>query len=357
MKMPDLATVDSDITVVRWLVEGGQSVRRGEPLLEVETDKALMEAEAIATGTLKAVRAQPGDAVAAGEVIAVIEVEGVAPAIAASQPVEPPAPVSAASPPPSPSGAPRGCHRRDANATERGGMFARNRRERASGQDAHATGAKQAIPLDAVQRTVARRMTESKQTIPHFYVQTSANAEPMRARREAAAPQKIVWDAFFVHAVGRALQRFERMMLRFENDRLVPHAPDVIGVAVDVDGDLFVVPIADAAVKTPTQISAEIVALVERLQRGDPEARRLRPACLTVTNLGMTGVESFTAVINPPESAVLAVGRIAPCAVVKDGQIVVEHRVTLTLSVDHRVVSGKYAADFLSAIAQELASL
>ena len=347
MKMPDLATVDSDITVVRWLVEVGQSVRRGEPLLEVETDKALMEAEAIASGTLKAVRAQPGDVVAAGEVIAVIEVEGVAPAIAASQPVEPPAPVPAASLPPSPSVAPK----------ERSGMFARNRRERTHGQDAHATGAQQAIPLDAVQRTVARRMTESKQTIPHFYVQTSANAEPMRARRQDAAPQRIVWDAFFVHAVGRALQRFERMMLRFENDRLVPHAPDAIGVAVDVDSDLFVVSIADAAVKTPTQISAEIVALVERLQHGDPEARRLRPACLTVTNLGMTGVESFTAVINPPESAVLAVGRIAPCVVVKDGQIVVEHRVTLTLSVDHRVVSGKYAADFLSAIAQELESL
>ncbi|MFA5058320.1 MAG: 2-oxo acid dehydrogenase subunit E2 [Opitutaceae bacterium] len=341
-KMPDLATTDSAIKVIRWLVEVGQPVKRGQPLLEVETDKAAMEVESIATGKLSAVHVQPGGAVAVGQTIAIIATEG---GTAVSPPVSVPTPpVPAAAPAASPSAPPK----------KAGGMFAKNR---AATQKSATEEQKQSIALSPAQRTVARRMQESKQTIPHFYLQTSLNAERILARRTAAASQKIAWDAFFVYAVGRALKKFDRMGLRFETDHLVPSGTDAVGVAVDHAGELYVISIGDPAAKTPEQISGEIRALVEKLRSGDPEAKRLRPANITITNLGGANVETFTAIVNPPESAILAIGKVAPAAVVQEGEIVPQHRVSITLSVDHRVVNGKYAADFLGAIVQELESL
>jgi len=332
MKMPDLGTTKDEVKVLEWLVEVGQPVRRGQALLQVETDKAAMEVEAVATGVLAAVCAEPGDEIPTGQVIAVIEVTE-----HAGRP---------ASAGPAPSG--------EDKPAPRQSLFARNRQAAPA-----VVEYPESIPLSSVERTVARRMTESKQTVPHFYVQTSANAEPMVARRSAAAEagKKLLWDAFFVFATGAALKRYDRMCCRFENDRLVPRGTDDVGLAIDLDGKLFVVPIADPASRTPEQISGEIVAAVERLRSGDTEAMKIRPANITVTNLGVSNVESFVAVINPPESAILAVGKVAPAAVVDEGQVVVQSRVSLTLSVDHRVASGRYAGDFLGEIVRQLESL
>ena len=347
MKMPDLSTTGAEVKVTKWLVEMGQPVRRGQPLLEIETDKATMEVESVATGTLKAVRAQPGDQVAAGQVIVVIEAEGRAGGEADSAAAETArTPAGAEQPAMQPTTPPSG------QKAKPGSLFARNRRrshERARGPEP--------LPLSAAQRTVARRMQESKRTVPHFYLHTSANAEPMKARREAARPKKLVWDAFFVCAAGRSLQRFERMCCRFEDDRLVPQGTDAVGVAIEIDGDLFVTPVAGPGSKSPEQISDEIAAAAGRLQSGDAEAKRIRPACLTVTNLGASGVESFVAIVTPPESCVLAIGRVAPAAVAENGTVGIQNRVSLTLSVDHRVVNGRYAADFLGDIVQELEGL
>ena len=226
-------------------------------------------------------------------------------------------------------------------------MFARNR---AAAAPAAAAG----TPLSTPHRVMARRMQESKQTIPHFYLQTSANASAMVARR-AAEPAKLAWDAFFVRAVARALGRFDRFRCRSDGQRLTPAETDAVGVAVDHEGELFVIPIASPAAKTIEQISAEIRQGVDRLRGGDPDARRIRPALMTVTNLGVSNVESFTAIINPPEAAILGVGRVKPTPVARpDGSVGVEPRCTLTLSVDHRVASGKYAGDFLAAIVAEI---
>ncbi len=327
-KMPDLATTDSEIKVIRWLVETGQPVKRGQVLLEVETDKATMEVESIATGWLKAICARPGDALSAGQLLAVIGDE--APSAAA--------PVTPAPATPKPAG----------------GMFARNR---AAATTPATKLARQPIPLSAAQQTAARRLQQSKQTIPHFYLQTSANAEPMLKRRNAEPARNVAWDAFFMHAAGKALKKFERLCCRFETDRLVPAEIDAVGVAVDFEGELFVATITDPAAKTPEQISDELRSLVARVRAGDAEARRLRPANLTITNLGGTGVETFAAIVNPPEVAILAFGRAAPVAVVREGAVVAQTRLTLTLSADHRVVNGKYAAGFLDAVVQELESL
>ena len=159
-------------------------------------------------------------------------------------------------------------------------------------------------------------------------------------------------------AVARAIGRFDRFRCRLDGDRLVPVQSDAIGVAVDDGNELFVIPVDSPATKTVEQISDEIRRGAERVRGGDPEARRIGRRCLTVTNLGVCPIESFIPIINPPEAAVLGVGRVMPVPVARDdGQIAVQQRCTLTLSVDHRIVSGRYAGDFLAAIVKELESL
>ena len=210
------------------------------------------------------------------------------------------------------------------------------------------------IALTVPQQVAARRMEQSKQSIPHFYLQTSASAEAMVARRQTSAGEPVAWDAFFVHAAGKALRRFERLTYRFEQGRLVSQGADAVCLAVDVEGDLFTLAIEHPADKALEAISGEIAAGVTRLRSGDPRARMAQKACLTVSNLGGSGIESFAAVINPPESAILAVGKVMPVVTVVGGQVAVQNRVNLTLSVDHRVASGKYAAEFFGAIVREL---
>jgi pyruvate dehydrogenase E2 component (dihydrolipoamide acetyltransferase) len=353
LKMPDLATTEAEITILRWLVEVGEAVAQGQPVVEVETDKAAMEVEAYAAGTLSEILAQPGESVDVGQVIARLAVQGPAPASAdsAAAPVPPlPAPPPAAAGP--------------TPAAAKGGMFARNRQAAAAGSAAPAPAASvtppappPGLPLNATAAAVARRMQESKQTIPHFYLQMTAAAEPLLARRAAALPLKLAWDAFFVYAVARALVAFPKLGCHWDSGHLLPAENDSIGVAVDLDDDLFVVSVPDASAKTPEQISEHIRTAVDALRRHDPEARRLTHNRMTVTNLGMTGVDAFAAIINPPEAAVLAVGKIGPAVVAENGLPVVRQRVTLTLSVDHRVANGRYAAGFLSHVVAALESL
>ncbi len=355
MKMPDLATTGSPIKVLRWLVAVGQTVERGQPLLEVETDKAVMEVESLVSGHLHSVSASEGQEVEAGNPIAIFATDRPEAALAARHAEKNPVTTDTA------------MARSDvrdrhlAAAGQRESFFARNRRARAArGQQPAAAAPTQRpriIDLSVPQRVVAGRMKQSKQTIPHFYLQTSAHAETMVARRNTQGDEPTVLDAFFVHAAGKALRRFERLTFRFEDDRLVSQGVDAVGVAVDLGGDLFTLAIENPADKSPEVISREIKEGVMRLLSGDPRARMARTACMTVSNLGGSGIESFAAVINPPESAILAVGRIIPTVTVTEGQIVVQQRVNLTLSVDHRVASGKYAAEFLKDVVRELECL
>ncbi|MFV2070630.1 MAG: 2-oxo acid dehydrogenase subunit E2 [Pirellulales bacterium] len=349
MKMPDLSNSADEVTVIEWLVALGQPVKRGERLLEVETDKATMEVESIATGILKSQNARPGDVIAAGRVIAIIEAQPGATGASVSRPDAHYVP-SPQEPAASQGRFPSGSADQPASPSRAvGGMFARNRRAAD-----RSTNAESSVPMNVVQRTVARRMLESKQTVPHFYLQTSASAEPMRARRKQTNSERIVWEAFFVVAVGRALRNFNRMCFRFDNGRLVRQETDGVGVAIDIDGDLYVVPIADPASKTVEQTSSEIRGAADRLRAGDAALKHVQPANITITNLGMANVESFIPIVNPPESCILGIGKIAPQAAVMDGQPGIQHRVSLTLSVDHRVANGRYAADFLGNIVEEL---
>ncbi len=357
VKMPDLSTTDEDITVVQWMAKVGDSIRQGQPILEVQTDKATMEVESFVTGTLAEVLVGPQDKVAVGQVIARVESAGAAVAQAST-------PVVTKSEPP-PTSAPARAAQDAAPRPAAKGMFAKNRQRLAqAGQSpqpqasaAAAPGANAGISLSPVQRTVGRRMQQSKLTAPHFYLQTSFNAAAILARRDAARPEKVAWDAFFVQAVAKAIQRFPRMAARFENDHLVPAATDAIGVAVDLDGDLFVVSVTEAAHRSALHISRQLRNDVERLRSGDADARRLHQGVMTITNLGAANIEAFIPIINPPESAILAVGKVTETVVVVNGMIAVQPRARLTLAVDHRVVNGRYAGEFLGAVVQELEAM
>ncbi len=351
MKMPDLAATESEIRIVRWLVQPGEKVERGQMFVEVETDKATMEVESAVSGVLQETRCQPGDAVAVGDVVAVLEAEAASgvtahPAAANKQPAaqpetRPPAPPAPTSPVAQPAG-------------RSVGMFARNR----AAAEAPKVAERQGTALSVAQRTAARRLQESKQTVPHFYLQTSFNASTIVAQRAAARPAKLAWDAFFVRAVAQALSRFDRFCCRLDGERLVRIDSDAIGVAMDQSDNLYVVPITSPLNKTVEQISEEIRSGLQLLRDGKPEARRIRPALMTITNLGMCNVESFIPIINPPEAAILGVGKVMPVPVVHDdGGVGVEQRCTLTLSVDHRVASGRYAGQFLDEIVKELESM
>ncbi|MDX2140075.1 MAG: 2-oxo acid dehydrogenase subunit E2 [Chloroflexota bacterium] len=342
IKMPDLATTDSEVTLLHWLVEPGQTVKLGQPLLEIETDKATMEVESIAAGVLAAVHAQPGERVAVGQLVAVIENElsesatsVVAQPVIAQLDREP-----LASPAPTPSPM--------LDGTPRVSLFMSNKARRLQRENM--------LTLSPIQRDVARRVQEAKQTIPHYYLHTSANAEPMAALR-GASKHKLVWDTFFVMAAARALRSFEKMQFRFAGDSLARN-PNAIGIAIDVDDELFVMAVDNPLALTLEAMSTQITDHVRRIKHGDPTAKRITPTWLTISNLGGENIESFQAVINPPGAAILSIGKIMPTVVAKGiGQIVIEQRVQLGLAVDHRVINGRYAARFLGQIVHELESL
>jgi pyruvate dehydrogenase E2 component (dihydrolipoamide acetyltransferase) len=229
-------------------------------------------------------------------------------------------------------------------------MFARNRARREQ-----EPGARDAGPvLTAAQQAAARRLTQSKQSIPHFYLSRPVVMEAVLWARETLTPPP-VWDAFIVHALARAGTAFPRFRCRYEDGSLVPVPEAGIGVAVDLDGDLHVITVQAAEGKGVAEISAEIRAGVDALRAGDSSVRKPCERWVTVSNLGSTGVEEFAAIINPPETAILALGRTRRVPVVSDtGDVVAVWRAGLTLSVDHRVVSGLYAARFLDAVAASL---
>lgn len=350
VKMPDLSTTGSGLVVLKWLVEVGVSIKRGDALLEVETDKATMEVEAAHAGVLKKQLVQADETVLPGEVIAIVEVQQLKPLAITSGNASIAESVR------------RPVGRSDDDWTSNGpkiaaplsttgerlGMFARNRANR---READATSA----PLSTAQRVIARRMAHSKQTIPHYYLQATACVDEICRERAESGDAKIAWDAYFVCAVAKCLKRFPKMCCRYQDDCLVSQPRNAVGVAVDVNGELYVLPIRAASAKSVAQISNDIRTTYQQLKAGgDDESKRLQPADITITNLGMTAVESFLPIINPPEAAILGIGRVQPQPFAVDSRVVIQQRVVLTLAVDHRIVNGKYAAEFLGGIVEEL---
>jgi pyruvate dehydrogenase E2 component (dihydrolipoamide acetyltransferase) len=216
-----------------------------------------------------------------------------------------------------------------------------------------------AVPLSAMRRTVARRLVESMRSTPHFYLTTAVDAEALLAFRADLNTQldndrKVSVNDLIVKACATLLGANPQLNVSFAGDQLLVHQRVHVGIAVAVDGGLVVPVVRDADTKTLTQVAREARALIGRARQGKLAPEDLGGGTFTVSNLGMFGVEQFTAVINPPEAAILAVGAALAEAVATEDGVGVRRRLRLTLSIDHRALDGATGAGFLQQLKETL---
>ncbi|MFL6267129.1 MAG: dihydrolipoamide acetyltransferase family protein [Actinomycetes bacterium] len=222
---------------------------------------------------------------------------------------------------------------------------------------AAAEGDVEEVPLSAMRRTVARRLVESMQSTPHFYLTITVDAEALLAFRAELNRQlqgggedlKVSVNDLIVKACAGLLRTNPDLNVSFGGDKLLVHRRVHVGIAVALDGGLIVPVIRDADTKALTQVAREARELIGRAREGRLAAAELTGGTFTVSNLGMYGIDQFTAVINPPEAAILAVGAaVAEPVATEDGALEVHRRMRLTLSIDHRALDGATGAGFLA---------
>jgi pyruvate dehydrogenase E2 component (dihydrolipoamide acetyltransferase) len=364
--MPALGVSQDTGRVVRWLKVDGDEVASGEPLVEIETDKVTVELEAPASGVLGAVRAGEGEDVPVGDVIGLILAPGEAPpavparasgaaasrAVASEQrpaPTLPAAPAAAARPRSSPLARKRAREagldlRAVAGTGPNGAVTAADVTAAASGRPV--AGAPPApSPTSAVWRRMVEHVSASW-AAPHFALARDVDARRLVAWRTSLGEEVTVTD-LLVWLAARALARHPEVNARWEHDA-VARLPDVnVGIAVAFDGGL-VVPVVHGADRLGVrEVAGRRRELVTRARDGALRPEDVQDGTFTVSNLGMFGVDAFTAIVNGPQAAILAVGRVADRVVAEDGRPAVRPGMTVTLSCDHRVVDGAMAARFL----------
>ena len=217
------------------------------------------------------------------------------------------------------------------------------------------------VPLDGMRRTIAARLTEAKQTIPHFYLRRSVELDGLMAFREtlnaqlAARGVKLSVNDFIIKACAMALQAVPDANAVWAGDRMLRLKPSDVAVAVAIDGGLFTPVLRDADKKSLSALSAEMKDLAARAKTRKLAPHEYQGGSFAISNLGMMGIENFDAVINPPHGSILAVGAGLKQPVVKaDGTIGVATVMSMTLSVDHRVIDGALGAAFLKAVVENL---
>lgn len=216
------------------------------------------------------------------------------------------------------------------------------------------------VPLDGMRRTIASRLTEAKQTIPHFYLRRSAKLDALMEFRGTLNKQleargvKLSVNDFIIKACALALQQVPDANAIWAGDRIVKLKPSDVAVAVAIDGGLFTPVLQDAQLKTLSALSAEMKDLATRAKNKKLAPHEYQGGSFAISNLGMFGIENFDAVINPPHGAILAVGAGIPTPVVEGGEVVVRNVMSMTLSVDHRVIDGALGAQLLKAIVDHL---
>ncbi|MEU3019841.1 dihydrolipoamide acetyltransferase family protein [Nocardiopsis sp. NPDC007018] len=409
--MPRLSDTMEEGVISTWVKKVGDKVSSGDVLVEIETDKAVMEFEAYEDGYLVKQNVSEGDTVPIGEVIGFIAdspdavpEESAAPAApAAEEKAEPEAeerPAEAAAPAAPAAEAPSGERPRTSplarrlakeyglDITKIQGSGPKGRIVRADIEAAAKDGsaapaapapqpsapapAAQAAPTQDdvrgseevktsnVRKVIARRLTESKQTVPHFYLRRSIDAEALKAFRGQINEQlsstgvKVSFNDLIVKACATALKLHPEVNTSWINDTLVQHHRINVGVAVAVDAGLVVPVLHDTDKATLSEISTRTRELAGKARDNKLKPQEMSGGTFSVSNLGMFGIDSFSAVINPPEAAILAVGAMRQEAVVVDGELAVRNRIALELSVDHRAVDGAVGAAFLKELAEIL---
>jgi pyruvate dehydrogenase E2 component (dihydrolipoyllysine-residue acetyltransferase) len=404
--MPKLSDTMEEGRILRWLRNEGDRVETGQPLAEVETDKATVEMEAYTTGVVRKLVAPEGATIKVGNLIAVIGTaeEDISTLLTEQVPV--------AAAPRAPSAQPVG--RVPARAAALTQPLASGRTLRASplalrmaaeaGLDLNTIAGSgpqgrvikrdieaalaaaapapppsvlgtvqgprpvavlaprdeaaefQAVELSMMRRTIAKRLVQSKSPVPHFYLTVEVAMdrawEAYQALREQ--PSEVTLNDIIVKATAAALRRHPQLNASFGGDHVRQYTRVHIGMAVAVEDGLITPVIRDADSKSLEEIAADARVLIERAR-----SRQLRPdeytgATFSISNLGMMGIDEFSAIINPPEAAILAVGTVRQAPFVEHGQVKVGYRMKMTLSVDHRVADGATAASFMQTLKRML---
>ena len=403
--MPQMGFDMREGTLVRWLKQPGDKVQRGEPIAEVETDKAVVEIESFHTGVVKELLVAEGQTVPVGSPIAVVDTgededaDAVPAAPSAPAGVAAPAQPSAPAPPaPRADGAGRikasplarrlaaqhGISLRGLTGTGPAGRIVKQDVlaavsalgaaaqapapvSAAAAAPAPAAAAApvvqpaarpaaalvdQVVPMSRMRQTIARRMTESKQQAPHFYVTMAIDMDRAMALREQIrdlgddVPAVSVND-LVLKATALALVRHPSLNASFEGDAIRYHSAVHLAMAVALPDGLVTPVIRDAHTKSLAEIAHEARELAEAARAGRLKPEQYQGGTFTVSNLGMFGVEDFVAIINPPQGAILAVGAVLEQPVVRDGQLTVGRVMRVTVSADHRVTDGAQVARFL----------
>jgi pyruvate dehydrogenase E2 component (dihydrolipoamide acetyltransferase) len=399
--MPALGVAQQTGTLLKWLKAEGESVSKGEPLMEIETDKATVEIEAPASGTLTNVSACAGDEIPVGNRIAVILAPGeVATPAAVQDPHPRPLPKGegisqtrplpkrketgegppATSTPTLPS-EPAASTASDGErllaspaakriAREKGVDLASLKGSgpegtilaadvlRAASEPTATSMPDRLIPLSRMRRIVSERMTLSKQTAPHFYLSMEIDMSAVvdcRTEQKKRPNQGVPsTNDYILYACAQALKVFPAINASFSDQGINLHDDIHLGMAVALDEGLVVPVIRYADRLTLNELAAQSRELIDRAQSKKLFPLDYEGGTFTVSNLGLLGVDSFTAIINPPQCAILAVGRVAERVVADHGMFAIKPLMTVTLSADHRVIDGAVGARFLREVRQVL---
>jgi pyruvate dehydrogenase E2 component (dihydrolipoamide acetyltransferase) len=401
IEMPRLSDTMTEGVIAKWHKKVGDSVKPGDLLAEIETDKATMEFEAPVGGVLLYIGAPENQPIPVGVPIAIIgkpdeDISALLPkgdsssasarprdsepALAASgsvpSPMPAPTPVEAASPSETRLKASplarkmakeAGIDLRQLQGTGEGGRIIRRDVEAYLSRTAEikapslptppSTAPYQEVPLSQMRKTIARRLTASMQEAPHFYLTRSISMEAAATWREklnALSPTKISFNDLIIKAVAMALRKHPYLNAAWMGDHIRLYQEIHIGFAVAVDEGLIVPVIRHADRKGLSEIATETATLAQKARERKLSPEEYTGSTFSISNLGMFGIEEFTAVINPPEAAILAVGAIQPTPVVKGDKIEIERRMRVTLSCDHRVVDGATGAAFLATLTELL---
>ncbi len=414
--MPALSPTMEEGKLAKWLVKEGDTVQAGDLLAEIETDKATMEFEAVDEGVIgKILVAEGTEGVKVNTAIAIIGEAGedmsaapaaAAPAPAASAPAAQAAQATPATSTPAPA-APKaegarvfasplarriaaekgidltkmkgtGPHGRIVKADVESGKAVTSAPAvtAAPAQSAPALPASpgadqikkiyegrdyEEVALDGMRKTVAARLTEAKQTIPHFYLRRDIRIDNLLAFRGqlnaqlAARDVKLSVNDFIIKACALALQEVPDANAVWAGDRILKLKPSDVAVAVAIDGGLFTPVLKDADQKSLSRLSAEMKDLAARARSKKLAPHEYQGGSFAISNLGMFGVDNFDAVINPPHGAILAVGAgVKKPVVSEDGAVQVATVMSVTLSVDHRAIDGALGAELLASIVRNL---
>jgi pyruvate dehydrogenase E2 component (dihydrolipoamide acetyltransferase) len=392
--MPKMGDAMTEGKVVRWYKKAGDVVKKGEPVLEIETDKVNLDLEAEQDGTISEVEVQEGQMAPVGGRLAQISAPGekllerratdkkdsvkhttgeYAEAIEMKAPrIDRSAPLRVVEGGGSSSGKKRSSPLARKMAQEmgvtldaiqgsgpQGRIIARDIKgaEKSATTEAPQKLQTQQIPLSAMRRTIAKRLAESTGPIPHFYLTADydvTNLLSLRAQLNEIENAKISLNDFVIRAAALALRHHPNVNASWGDDAITQYGEIHIGVAVSTPEGLITPVVRNADQKSVIDIANDVRALADKAKN-----RKLRPeeyqgSTFTISNLGAWGIEEFTAIINPPNVAILAIGAAASQAVVIDKQVVVRDRMKITMSCDHRVVDGAAGAEYLKTLRQYL---